>query len=52
VLGVALPEPGVRLCDLALELVDQSERGGDVASLGLGNIEPGEQLAPLEAKEI
>ena len=41
VVGVARPEPAVDLGDLVLEVVDQLERGGDVAAPGLGDLERG-----------
>ena len=50
--GVALLEPAVDLGDLVLEVVDQLERGGDVAAPGLGDLEPREQLAALDPEQV
>ena len=52
VVGVARLEPAVDVGDLALEVVDQRDRGGDVAAPGLGDLEALEQLAALDPEQV
>jgi hypothetical protein len=52
VVGVTVPQAAVDRLDLALEVVDQCQRGGEVAPPGLGDVEPGEQLAALKPEQV
>jgi hypothetical protein len=52
VVCVALAELSVHGLDLALEVVDQSQRGGDVRTPGLGDLESREQLASLDPEQV
>jgi hypothetical protein len=52
VIGVALLEAAVDVRDLALEVVDQLDRGGDVRAPGLGHREPFQQPSAFGPKEI
>jgi hypothetical protein len=38
--------------DLAIKLVDQAQAGGESALPWLGELEPGEQLAPADAEQV
>ena len=49
---MAGPQPAVDLGDLAFELVDQPDRGGDVRAPGLGHLQPLEQTAAFGPEEI
>jgi hypothetical protein len=40
------------LADLTLELVDQPQAGVDGALPGLGEVEPGQQLAAADAEQV
>ena len=52
VVCVALAELSVHGFDLALEVVDQGHRGGDVRAPGLGDLESGKQLASLDPEQV
>ncbi len=52
VVGVALAEPAVDALDLALEVVDQQDRGGDVSAPGLGDLEAFQEPSALGAEEV
>src|ERR687891_1943075 len=52
VLGAEAAQLAFALVDLLVELVDQAQAGLDRALPGLGQIEPGEQLAAVDAEEV
>src|SRR5918996_5942253 len=52
VVGAQAAQLAFALVDLPVELVDQAQAGLDRALPGLGQIEPGEQLAAVDAEEV
>ena len=45
-------EPLVGVGDLTLEVVDQSQRSGDVRSPRLGHLEASQELSPLDSEQV
>jgi hypothetical protein len=52
VVGVAAPKALVYVGDLALDVVDQHDRGGDVPPPRFWHLEPLEQLPPLDPEQV
>jgi hypothetical protein len=52
VLGVALLQAAVDLGDLLFEVVDQLDRGGDVSSPGLRDLDSRKELSALDSEQV
>src|SRR3954451_17299901 len=50
--GAELSQLALAVCDLALELVDETQAGLDRPLPRLWQAQPGEQLAPADAEQI
>ena len=50
--GMAAPKALVDVGDLALEIIDQRNRGGDVRAPGLGDLEPLQEPPALDPEQV